>query len=482
MINDTLFPEYFIQELQQTAGILSGPLKIAGQIILRPEFQEIKKAIEDDQLQLSKDRAAARNREFKNSSTQKHPPAELLVALFIARHFYDNCYGERGYSMLCENSSLQQFVGRLGIGSFPSRNTIHEQITALSEYTLKLFHRAILKCVKECGLDDFSAVIIDSTAIKADSAWPVDSQLLKNLSCKMMKNIHKVHDQLPCVERRKMPLKRLQNHCDYISKLDFEISMFKGKKGARKMRQKSYTQELLPRCRKFITRLEKVLPQIKEHCESAQTLMIDECFSRFIDKVLMVEHRFNMSPEDYEMKTARKIYSMSDEDAAFIRKGGRETVFGYRPNFAFSANGFLTSFTLESGNTSDSRAFSSCLEENTKMTGETAVMISVDDGYSSAANLEDAIEKGATLISISGSKGKQLLGEAVYESENYQLARNIRSISEAGISKLKNYHNLEKFTVCGLKRVRQEILISTIGFNLERLCQLLCQMELEVAA
>ena len=109
-------------------------------------------------------------------------------------------------------------------------------------------------------------------------------------------------------------------------------------------------------------------------------------------------------------------------------------------------------------------------------------MISVDDGYSSAANLEDAIEKGATLISISGSKGKQLLGEEVYESENYQLARNIRSISEAGISKLKNYHNLERFTVCGLKRVRQEILISTIGFNLERFCQLLCQMEQEVAA
>ena len=72
---DTLFPEYFIEELRQTIGILSGPLKIAGQIILRPEFQEIKKAIEDDQLQLSKDRAATRNREFKNSSTQKHPPA-----------------------------------------------------------------------------------------------------------------------------------------------------------------------------------------------------------------------------------------------------------------------------------------------------------------------------------------------------------------------------------------------------------------------
>jgi hypothetical protein len=482
MINDTLFPEYFIEELQQTVGILSGPLKIAGQIILLPKFEAIKKSIEVDQLQLSNDRAATRNREFKNSNTQKHPPAELVVALFIARHFYDNCYGDRGYSMLCENNSLHQFIGRLGIGKFPSRNTIHEQISALSEQTLKLFHQAVLNCVKACGMDDFSAVIIDSTAIKADSAWPVDSALLKSLSGKIMKNILSVHDKLSCLERRKIPLKRLHNYCDDMRKLDFEISMFKGKKGAKKMRRNSYTQELLPRCRKFMARLEQILPEIKQRCGTAKALTIDECLSRFTDKVLMVEYRFNMAPEDYDAKKAREIYSMSDDDAAFIKKGGRETVFGYRPNFAFSANGFLTSFTLDSGNTSDSKAFTNCLMENEKITGETALMVSVDDGYSSAANLDYALEKGAELVSISGSKGKKLLGEEIYETENYQLARNIRSISEAGISKLKNYHNLERFTVCGLKRVRQETLISAIGFNLEKLCQLLCQIEISVAA
>jgi len=481
-MNHTLFPEYFIEELQQTVGILSGPLKIAGKIILLPEFEEIRKSIESDQLQLSKDRAAAQNREFKNANTKKHPPAELVVALFIARHFYGNCYGERGYSMLCENACLHQFIGRLGIGKFPSRNTIHEQVSSLSEQTLKLFHKAILHCVKVSGLDDFSAVIIDSTAIKADSAWPVDSTLLKDLSRKIMKNIKKVHDKLPCLEQRKIPLKRLQNYCDDMNKLDFVISMFKGKKGAKKMRHQSYTQELLPRCRKFITRLEEILPKLKQHCSDIKTSMIDEDLSRFTDKLLMVEHRFKMAPEDYDAKTARKIYSMSDDDAAFIKKGGRETVFGYRPNFAFSANGFLTSFTLESGNTSDSKAFVACLEENKKMTGVAAFMISVDDGYSAAANLDYAIEQGAELVSISGSKGKKLLGDDLYESENYQLARDIRSVSEAGISKLKNYHSLERFTVCGLKRVRQETLISAIGFNLEKLCHCLCQIELKEAA
>ena len=51
-MNDTLFPEYFIEELRQTAGILSGPLKIAGQIILRPDFEKIEASIKNDQLHL----------------------------------------------------------------------------------------------------------------------------------------------------------------------------------------------------------------------------------------------------------------------------------------------------------------------------------------------------------------------------------------------------------------------------------------------
>ena len=239
------------------------------------------------------------------------------------------------------------------------------------------------------------------------------------------------------------------------------------------MRRQLYTKELLPKCRKFIKRLEEILPKIKQHCSVIQSMLIDEYFSRFVDKVLMVEHRFKMAPENYDAKTARKIYSMSDDDASIHKKGGRETVFGYRPSFAFSASGFLSAFTLETGNTSDSKAFIKCLEKSEQMTEKTPAMVSVDDGYCSSENLNHAIQNGTALINQRIKRST--LGDDIYESENYQLARNLRSISEAGISKLKNYHNLARYTVCGIKRVHNKTLIKAIGFNLERLCQLLCQ-------
>lgn len=479
----TLFPEFFNDKLKETAGILSGPLSIAGKILQNPDFDEIQKSIENDQRELSKSRAAARNREFKEKDTNKHPPAELVVALFIGRHFYGKCFGKRGYEMLCENSSLQQFIARLGIATFPSRSTIHEQVSMLSENSLRLFHQAILKCVKDSELDDFSAVIIDSTAVEADSAWPVDSLLLKKLSRKTMSYLNELHSSLSSIQQRQIPIQRLQNYCNELSLLDFEISMLKGKKGARKMRKKLYTEQVLVKSRKFIQRFDVIFSRLEAiNTNSAVLNKLKTSFERFVDKTLMVEHRFHIAPDQYEPKSARKIYSMSDDDASFIKKGGRETVFGYRPNFACSANGFISAFHLEKGNTSDSKAFESTLNESKNMTKTNVAMVSVDDGYTSLQGLNNVIDQGCAIVSFSGSKGKKLLGEEIYNSEQYKEARNLRSISEAVISKLKNSHELDRFRVCGLKRVRQETFIAVIGFNLERFCQLLSQNQIQKAA
>ena len=479
----TLFPGFCLEKLQEAAGILEGPLEIAATILQNAQFSEIRTSIENDQKTKSLERAQKRGLEFRNGKTKSHMKPELVVAFFIARNFYNDCYGSRGYQLMCENSSLQKFIAKMGLVSFPKKNTIHDQISLLSERSFFLFNKATLNCVQQEGLDDFSALIIDSTAVEADSSWPVDSEILKKLCSKFMKYLEEIHQDLPSLVKRKIPIQRLQNYCRNLAELDFEISYLKGRKGARSMRKKLYVHEVIARSRKFIERFEVILKRIKQLPQSFSTIdAIQETASRFLDKLLMVEHRFGVAPQDYDDKTARKIYSMSDDDASFIKKGGRETIFGYRPSFSCSAMGFISSFTLEAGNTNDSKAFSKCLERNKEATGVYPSMISVDDGYSSIKNLNLAIDQEASLISISGSKGKKILGTELYDSQQYKLARNIRSISEGTISKLKNYHGLKRFRVCGIKRVRQETFIAVIGFNLERLCQLLSQNVLKVAA
>ncbi|NOY75353.1 MAG: hypothetical protein GXP32_06135 [Kiritimatiellaeota bacterium] len=53
---------------------------------------------------------------------------------------------------------------------------------------------------------------------------------------------------------------------------------------------------------------------------------------------------------DASLPASEKILSLSDETAAFIKKGGRDAVAGYKPQLVRSSNGFVTAIIVEKGN------------------------------------------------------------------------------------------------------------------------------------
>ena len=65
------------------------------------------------------------------------------------------------------------------------------------------------------------------------------------------------------------------------------------------------------------------------------------------------------------LKSSDKILSISDTTAAYIDKGNRNPLIGYKPQIARSKNGFVTS-----------------------------IIVPLDDGYSSAKGRKSAFEMG----------------------------------------------------------------------------------------
>ena len=57
---------------------------------------------------------------------------------------------------------------------------------------------------------------------------------------------------------------------------------------------------------------------------------------------------------DESAPASEKVYSISDESGAIIKKGGRDCVRGYRPQLAFSKKGLVTAPCLPQGNAADS--------------------------------------------------------------------------------------------------------------------------------
>ncbi len=469
----TLSNEIFISSLKKNEGILAKPLKIIKELITSGDAKPILDAIVVDQKKCSEERHKKLTLKGRVKTTgtggQRNMKPEVVLAFLISRSIIPNTYGKRGFDILKESSSLKEYLTECNLKSFPSRSCVHEQVISLSKDTHILLNKLILQVVINEGLDPLNSVTFDSTALAADSSWPVDSAIIFKLCSYLFKDFLADVLNLKVSDQRRLPLTKLQKLSNQIGNLNKEINFSVGKKGGEMLRKKLYI-ELTNKAENFLNSLDSLYSRYEEIVPNYESS--PKAFQKYIDlqdKILTTQRRFGINCEPLENDEPRTVLSVADADAVIIEKGDREKTFGYRPSFGLSASGFITSYLILIGNTNDCIAYSKLYEMHKKLTGVKPITISVDDGYSSAENLKFAQEEGVIEASFSGAKGRKILGDEVYKSENYKKLRNDRSAVEGLMSNLKNVRDLKRLTVRSIKRAEIEILIKIIGHNLEKL-------------
>jgi IS5 family transposase len=170
-----------------------------------------------------------------------------------------------------------------------------------------------------------------------------------------------------------------------------------------------------------------------------------------------------------KVPSAGKVLSISDPDAAFIKKGSRNPVIGYKPQIVRSANGFVVALEVPRGNTADCAELKPAIENAIKRTGVTPDMVSTDDGYASAEGRQALLDMGIADVSISGSKGRKLTGEGEWASGKYQHSRAQRSAVESLMFTLKDGFDFGELGRRGLEPVREELLEKVLAYNLCRI-------------
>ena len=174
---------------------------------------------------------------------------EVVLIFVLARAFYPRCFGEQGYDRLRDSVSLRLSLAKYGYSYIPSRSSIHDNIKCLRGETLKLVNDALLQRCVSLGLDDFLYMVQDSTAIEADSAYPLDSALLDKLGHRTFGLLQKCITLTPV--KGKISTKRLEHHLKRVHEIDFQINMLcskeRGKKAAaaKKKKQKEDKQKAL---------------------------------------------------------------------------------------------------------------------------------------------------------------------------------------------------------------------------------------------
>jgi hypothetical protein len=402
--------------------------------------------------------------------------AYMVYLFLMLRGWAGGCKDQQARLLLEESITLKLWLEHLGL-QLPPASTLSENLNAVSNQTRGLIHQAQLSYILQRSLDDFQKCFIDSTAVEANTERPTDSTLLIRLIsriCTTGANLHRLDlpDMNPIgLSAQQQELRR------YCQQIDF----LQGKGRAEAKRRKLYFQ-LLRRVRRLRKRLLRDLESVCRKLEArtdlppSRRLMSQEVLSliaedlRALEQAAQACERRIMGQE--KVPVAEKIISLSDSDASFIVKGGWNTVVGYRPQLARSGGGFVTGLFLPRGNTADSLHFAAMVKQQIANTGVVPSIASADDGYSSQQGREEVLGLGLKVVSISGAKGKKLIGAQQWKSQAYRQARAERSAMESLLFTLKEGFEFGEMVRRTHENVLAEMLEKVLAYNISQIIRL----------
>ena len=264
-----------------------------------------------------------------------------------------------------------------------------------------------------------------------------------------------------------------------VRALDREIGFCSGKP-KRQGRLKKLYYQLLRRGRRACKRFGRELDQIaaaagrRRELLPSQRLWAEELLGLLREDVALVLKAVEAGERrvlgEEKVPSEQKVISLSDQSAAFIVKGGWETVVGYRPQLGRSGQGFVSALLVPLGNAADSGQLVNVVVEHWERSEVLPRLVSSDDGYSSQVARADLLAAGVAVVSISGAKGKAITPPEQWHSAEYRAARAQRSAVESLVFTLKDGHGFGELSRRHLDNVRAELLEKVLAYNV---CQLL---------
>ena len=412
--------------------------------------------------------------ELKRTGSPRMPP--FIVYIYaMAYGWLGSIHSRNARTVLQESLSIRSYLDSFDM-DMPGISTIDENVKAISSTTLELMLRRQLAYICDCELDDFDKMYIDSTAVEGNSLWPTESGLILDSlerAVRLAGSLGKFGLESPSTGW-------LDKWLAEIREQHVAICFAKGNKGADKLRKRCY-KRIYEISDKAVARLiegleakeaehQAAIASMRPSLANRAKAILEEIAENAMAAAKIAEYSFQRIELGKRIETKDKILSLSDDSAYMISKAGRSPIIGYKPQVIRSGMGFVSGIVLEPGNPSDSGQLVESIQAGIDNTGKTPRMVIVDDGYSSREGLGQAqSELNIETVSISGAKGRELLGEELWNDPEHVEARKNRSAVESTIYTLKKNHGFGRMGRRGLTSVRWEMDMKILAYNLDQI-------------
>jgi IS5 family transposase len=372
-----------------------------------------------------------------------------------------------------ESLTLHWWLESLGL-TLPPASTLSENLNAVSNPTRDFIHKAQLRYILKEGLDDFSSLYLDSTAVQANTERPTESGLITKLVERICRRGSKL-DRFGLPNFDPSGLDEAQRD---LRRMHQEIGFSTGKPKKQGKVKKLYYQ-LLRRGRRVCKRLEREVAAVEKalagqkEMQPSERLTAEEVVEliradiQAIGQVAAAGERRVLQEE--KVPSQEKVISLSDPDAAFIVKGGWNTVVGYRPQLGRSGQGFVSALLVPAGNAADSGQLVEVVLDHWDRSGALPRLVSSDDGYCDGSARADLLKTGVAVVSISGAKGKKITGTEEWNRPDYRAARANRSAVESLMFTLKDGYEFGQLLRREREHVRAELTEKVLAYNIAQI-------------
>lgn len=396
--------------------------------------------------------------------------AYSIYLFLMLRGRFGGCKEQNARLLLEESMTLQWWLENLDL-SLPPASTLSENLNAVSSATRDFIHQAQLRYIIAERLDDFSSLYLDSTATAANTQWPTDSGLITQLVERICRRGTKL-DRFGLPNFNPSGLEDLQQD---FRRMHREIGFSTGKATSQGKLKRLY-YKLLRRARRCgkrfgqeLTAVENALPRLTQLLPSQRLLAAEvlELMRADIQAITQVAEACERRIfQEEKVPSSEKIISLSDADAAFIVKGGWDTVVGYRPQLGKSDQGFVSALLVPRGNAGDSGQLVDVVLDHWERSAVLPRLVSSDDGYSDKSAREELLRTGIAVVSISGAKGKKITPAEEWKRADYRAARANRSAIESLVFTLKDGYQFGQLVRRGNENVRAELMEKILAYNI----------------
>jgi len=340
-------------------------------------------------------------------------------------------------------------------GAVPDATTLIKLTKKYGDTTIAALNEALVRKAVSEKVVRGRKLRVDTTAVESDISYPTDADLLAKGVVAITREVKKLgaHGQIKGT---------FKNRTRSTKRRLLEITKYTKRRGKDTIAEvRSITRRIMKVAATVVAEAERLLDDSNADASAYKKITRTvACVKRIIEQTQKVEDGVHIK---------ERIVSLVDEDARPIRRGKRNTEFGYKAILTETEERIIVDYNVMCGNPNDDSLLEDTLIRSKEKLGRVPRSLATDRGFGSSTNECMCAKLGIKRISIP-RKGKLSKRRRNYQKQSwFRRLQRFRAGGEATISLLKRKYGLRRTRLRGHSGAKIWVGWSVLTHNLRRL-------------